>query len=110
MAVISAVDMALWDITGKLAGLPVYKLLGGPVREKVKLFVTPTCYETQAPQQMAESALRLVGEGFTVLRMYPLGSRELFGKKGSDPRRRLPRPMSPRCVKLWEMRSIWPSM
>ena len=32
---ISAIDIALWDIKGKAAGLPVYKLLGGPVRDKV---------------------------------------------------------------------------
>jgi galactonate dehydratase len=32
---ISAIDIALWDIKGKALGLPVYKLLGGPVRDKV---------------------------------------------------------------------------
>ena len=82
MAAISAIDMALWDITGKLAGLPVYQLLGGPTREMVKLFVTPTCYGTYSPEEMAESAQRLVADGFSVLRMYPLGSRETFAKMG----------------------------
>lgn len=36
--VISAIDMALWDITGKAWGVPVYRLLGGPVRDKVKYY------------------------------------------------------------------------
>ncbi len=36
--VISAIDMALWDITGKLWGVPVYRLLGGPVRDKVRMY------------------------------------------------------------------------
>jgi galactonate dehydratase len=38
---ISAIDMALWDITGKLWGVPVYRLLGGPVREKIRMYPTP---------------------------------------------------------------------
>ncbi len=38
---ISAIDMALWDITGKLHGVPVYRLLGGPCRDRVRMYPTP---------------------------------------------------------------------
>ena len=38
---ISAIDMALWDIAGKLWGVPVYRLLGGPVRDKVWMYPSP---------------------------------------------------------------------
>lgn len=39
--VISAIDMALWDITGKAWGVPVYRLLGGPLRDKIRMYPTP---------------------------------------------------------------------
>ena len=35
---VSAIEFALWDIAGKAAGLPVYKLLGGKVRDKVRVY------------------------------------------------------------------------
>src|SRR5690606_38084979 len=36
----SAIDLALWDLKGKLLGLPVYRLLGGPCRESIPLYAT----------------------------------------------------------------------
>ena len=44
--VISAIDMALWDITGKAWGVPVYRLLGGPTRDKVRVYPTPKAHKT----------------------------------------------------------------
>jgi galactonate dehydratase len=38
---IAAIDMALWDLTGKLYGVPVYRLLGGPTRERIRVYHTP---------------------------------------------------------------------
>ena len=44
--VISAIDMALWDITGKAWGVPVYRLLGGPTRDKIRVYSTPKAQKT----------------------------------------------------------------
>ncbi len=44
--VISAIDSALWDITGKLWGVPVYRLLGGPVRDKIRMYPSAKAHKT----------------------------------------------------------------
>jgi len=71
MAAIGAIDMALWDIKGKALGKPVYELLGGPTREKVRLY---THLGGQTPQALAEEAAAFVAEGFTAVRLYPFGA------------------------------------
>ena len=74
MAAIGAVDIALWDIKGKACGEPVHRLLGGPTREKVRLY---THLGGSGPEELAAEAKARVAEGYTALRLYPFGD---FGR------------------------------
>ncbi len=62
---ISAIDIALWDIKGKALGLPVYKLLGGPVRDRV------VCYphnQGGSTRELLDNCKRTVDEGWKFVR------------------------------------------
>lgn len=54
MSAISAIDIALWDIKGKALGVPVYELLGGKTREKVRVYAS-VMHLTEDKQELANS-------------------------------------------------------
>src|SRR3954447_18886167 len=68
-AVTSGIDIALWDIRGKALGLPIYDLLGGPVRETVPLY-THFPYAPD-PQQAARNAMVPVEDGHKAIKTDP---------------------------------------
>ncbi|HEV3022132.1 MAG TPA: galactonate dehydratase [Pirellulales bacterium] len=59
---LSGIDMALWDIKGKALGVPVYELLGGPTRERVRVYA-----HAKTPEQVK----RLKDRGFTAFKTNP---------------------------------------
>ena len=64
---ISGVDQALWDIKGKALGAPVWQLLGGQCRERIRVY---SWIGGTNPEDCAQAALRAVREnGFTALKM-----------------------------------------
>ena len=69
---VSAIEMALWDIAGKAAGLPVYKLLGGQVRDQVRVYDGAVRFPMTgyAPEDYAENTARIKAspEGFTIIK------------------------------------------
>ena len=70
---LSAIDIALWDIKGKVLGVPIYDLLGGPVRDRVALYThVPGRWFTDVPiAQMQAAARRLKAEGFEAIKTDP---------------------------------------
>jgi len=62
---VSAVDIALWDIAGKAAGLPVCDLLGGRVRDRIAVYATGLYYtEGEFPDRLLDEARMYVDLGF----------------------------------------------
>ncbi len=70
-ALISAVDIALWDIKGKRLGLPIYELLGGKFRDNLRLYSNGWMPQEQTPEAYAKAAYETVAEGHTALKMDP---------------------------------------
>ena len=71
VAAISAVDTALWDIAGKLHGLPIHKLLGGAFRTRIQPYATGF-YRIEGQGEaarLADEALRHFDAGFTLMKV-----------------------------------------
>lgn len=75
MHILSAIDMALLDIMGKSAGLPLYMLLGGKTRAKVKIYNTVTDYWAINNMKMGPDTEKIVefllDRGITAMKIYP---------------------------------------
>lgn len=99
MGCVSALEMACWDIVGKEAGKPVYKLLGGRVHETLRSYTylypaSGSVYPEEAddagrnvyndPDMAAEAALACVQQGFNAVKFDPAGPYTAFD--GHQPR------------------------
>ncbi|MFG3194166.1 galactonate dehydratase [Streptomyces omiyaensis] len=63
---VAGIDQALWDIKGKALGVPVWDLLGGPVRDRVRVY---SWIGGDRPEDVVEQALARKAEGFTAIKM-----------------------------------------
>lgn len=81
MSALGGIEIALWDIAGKQAGLPVHRLLGGAVRDRVKVYRWAGGNNND-PGAAAEEAARVVAEGARALKMNacpPLAAIDTYG-------------------------------
>jgi galactonate dehydratase len=68
---LGALDIALWDLEGKRLGVPVYRLLGGPFRERVRGYASHWLAGVETPEQAYAGAREAVSRGFTGFKWSP---------------------------------------
>ena len=71
--VLSGIDIALWDLKGKILGVPVYQLLGGPFRDKLRVYANGWYTNPASPEVIAEEAKNVVDMGYTAMKFDPFG-------------------------------------
>jgi galactonate dehydratase len=69
---LSGIEQALWDILGKHLGVPVYTLLGGACREKIRVYANGWYDGAKTPEALAEKAQQTIARGFTALKFDPI--------------------------------------
>lgn len=88
MSAISALEIALWDIKGKALGVPVYELLGGKTRDRVRTYCSGLSDFNKSATEIAEEFSALKAKGFTAAKIFlpeeattEKGEREFYNNK-----------------------------
>jgi galactonate dehydratase len=74
MSALAILEIACWDIKGKALGLPVHKLLGGPVRERIKAYANGWYQVERTPEEFHAAARAVVDKGYRALKLDPFGA------------------------------------
>jgi galactonate dehydratase len=74
MSAIATIEIACWDIMGKALGQPVYKLLGGAVRDKIKAYANGWYTVERTPEEFHAAAKRALAKGYHALKFDPFGA------------------------------------
>jgi galactonate dehydratase len=67
----SALEQAMWDVVGKACGQPVYNLLGGPCRDRIRVYANGWSERASSPDEYAQAAADVVARGFDALKFDP---------------------------------------
>jgi galactonate dehydratase len=70
---LSGIDIALWDLKGKILKRPVYQLLGGAQREQIPVYANGWYSNPGTPEENAAEAEKVVAKGYTALKFDPFG-------------------------------------
>ncbi len=71
---IALIEMACWDIVGKALNQPVYRLLGGAVRDKIKAYANGWYTVERTPEEFHAAAQRVMAKGYRALKFDPFGA------------------------------------
>ena len=66
---IAGLDIAMWDIKGKALGMPIHKLLGGKLRDKIRMYAS-SMRRDLSPVEEAERAVSFVEDGYTAYKLH----------------------------------------
>jgi galactonate dehydratase len=69
---LSAIEQAMWDIKGRALDVPVYEMLGGKLRDDVRVYANGWSYRCLTADDYARAAERPIKDGYTALKCYPL--------------------------------------
>jgi galactonate dehydratase len=73
----AAIEIACMDLKAKALGVPIYQLLGGKVRDKIKAYANGWYRCERAPEAIAEAAKKTVADGYRALKFDPFGDAHL---------------------------------
>lgn len=75
---ISAVNMAMWDIKAKVCNVPVYEMLGGKVRDSIRMYANVWFSGAKTPDEFAAAAVAAKEKGVTALKWDPFGKAYMY--------------------------------
>lgn len=74
MSAIATIEIACWDIMGQALGLPIYKLLGGAVRDRIKAYANGWYTVERTAQEFHAAAAGVLAKGYRALKLDPFGA------------------------------------
>jgi len=74
MSAIAVIEIACWDIMGQSLGKPVYQLLGGAVRDRIKAYANGWYTVERTPNEFHQAAKRVIEKGYRALKLDPFGA------------------------------------
>ena len=81
---LSGIDIALWDLKGKILGQPVYRLLGGAHTKRLRVYANGWYTNPGSPEQNAAEAAEVVARGYTALKFDPFGQDNYYTISGEE--------------------------
>jgi galactonate dehydratase len=77
MTALSALEMAMWDVSARALDVPVHRMLGGQVRDRVRAYANGWFSGAETPEDFAEAAVHTVAQGFRGLKWDPFEAADL---------------------------------